>query len=82
MTIAARNIECAGQTSSVTCSFGVSTCREGDSIDSLLKRADMALYQAKLGGRNRVVSADQITATSTPRDTGSPVRNPAERKRA
>jgi two-component system cell cycle response regulator len=46
------------QTISLTCSFGVSQWEPGDSIDRLLKRADMALYKAKMSGRNCVVSAD------------------------
>jgi two-component system, cell cycle response regulator len=42
---------------SLTCSFGVSAWSEGETPGSLLKRADIALYEAKAGGRNRVVSA-------------------------
>ena len=39
---------------SVTASFGVAVYREGDASETLLKRADEALYEAKAAGRNRV----------------------------
>jgi two-component system cell cycle response regulator len=40
----------------VTISVGIAMRREGDAADTVLKRADEALYQAKRDGRNRVVS--------------------------
>jgi diguanylate cyclase (GGDEF)-like protein len=40
----------------VTASLGCATHAHGDSLDSLLERADHAMYAAKTGGRNRVMS--------------------------
>lgn len=37
-----------------TCSFGVATLAPGESTDSLVARADAALYRCKRNGRNRV----------------------------
>lgn len=51
-----------GQQFSFTISIGVATLDSGDerdTIESLLKRADDALYDAKEGGRDRVVVAGQ-----------------------
>nr|MDQ3056940.1 GGDEF domain-containing protein [Pseudomonadota bacterium] len=38
----------------VTSSFGIASCRADDTAESLLARADAALYRAKAAGRNRV----------------------------
>ncbi len=38
----------------VTCSFGVATSIETDTITDLMLKADKGLYKAKKGGRNRV----------------------------
>lgn len=40
----------------LTCSLGASEWQPGDTIDALLRRADVALYAAKATGRNRAVA--------------------------
>lgn len=53
--VAALTLETAG---AVTVSLGVALYREGDDLDSLVGRADRALYEAKAAGRDRAVLAD------------------------
>ena len=47
------------QTLHITASFGVATCRpeSEDGLDTLIKRTDEAMYEAKNSGRNRVCLA-------------------------
>lgn len=45
----------------ITCSFGVSRWRGGDTPERFAKRADQALYAAKEGGRNRICSENVIS---------------------
>jgi two-component system, cell cycle response regulator len=45
---------------SLTCSFGISEWQAGDDIDQLMRRADTALYAAKMRGRNRTVAFDAV----------------------
>jgi len=42
----------------ITLSAGVAMHKAGETVSSLLERADAALYRAKGGGRNRVETAE------------------------
>lgn len=59
---AASATPCAGR--DVTLSLGVAQCRPDDTIDSVVQRADRALYAAKANGRNRVCLEEPATRVS------------------
>lgn len=43
-----------GSVERITCSFGVTQWNKNDNLDTIINRADQAMYKAKNGGRNRV----------------------------
>jgi diguanylate cyclase (GGDEF)-like protein len=43
-----------------TCSIGLAVARPGESADSIMRRADAALYQAKRDGRDRIVAVGPV----------------------
>jgi two-component system cell cycle response regulator len=47
----------------ITASIGLAEYQSGDSLDSLVDRADRAMYIAKSSGRNRVVFGESSTAS-------------------
>ncbi len=63
-----------GEPNTFTGSFGVSEWQPGDTVDKMLRRADMALYAAKAAGRNRVVVADEALNAAHYNSGGRPVR--------
>ena len=50
----------------ITISIGVAVAQAGDTVDTLLQRADDALYQAKNAGRNKVVAQGGGTVAAAP----------------
>jgi two-component system, cell cycle response regulator len=58
LAVTALSISHEGRPIPVTASFGVATLRPHESLDSVVDRADRAMYGAKVGGRNRVVIAN------------------------
>lgn len=61
-----------GQRVPVTVSIGVAELAAGESLEALFERADRALYAAKHGGRNQVVSADFLAEVPPTRHDKGP----------
>ena len=49
----------------ITCSIGLTKFLEYDTIESALKKADMALYAAKNSGRNQMKTCDELIQCGT-----------------
>ena len=52
----AANFDATSQGLRVSASFGVATAQDGDAVDDIVKRCDLALYRAKSEGRDRVMA--------------------------
>ncbi|MDH5217246.1 MAG: GGDEF domain-containing protein [Gammaproteobacteria bacterium] len=55
MTIESLAFHFKGEPVSITISSGISSFKKGDTVEGVFDRADKGLYQAKEGGRNKVV---------------------------
>lgn len=62
----ATHLDCQGQQLTLSLSMGVASARNGDSSESILHRADAALYKSKQRGRNQVHCEEPDPATVAP----------------
>jgi two-component system cell cycle response regulator len=56
----------AGLAIPITASIGVAMLRAGEAMESLIDRADRAMYEAKTGGRNRVAVFGESAVRAAP----------------
>jgi two-component system cell cycle response regulator len=74
--LAGLRIPSQGGEVSLTCSLGAGELEPGDTVDDLMKRADLALYRAKDEGRNRVASPPiGVWLSERPRQAVSLIRS-------
>ena len=59
-----------GKPVSVTISIGIAEYCGGDTLDDVIRHADLAMYAAKSGGRNRVVGYDHLAKPEMPQEFG------------
>jgi diguanylate cyclase (GGDEF)-like protein len=57
-TVEAASFDIGDECLCITISIGATLCRKGEDFATVYRRADSALYEAKRGGRNRVVVAE------------------------
>ena len=69
-----------GQSFGITCSFGVAEWEEQDTVDLLMRRADMAMYEAKKSGRDRIVASDTFVLTPSHDEWAGAARRTAARQ--
>ncbi|MDD5762959.1 MAG: PAS domain S-box protein [bacterium] len=50
-----------GKPVSVTISIGIAEYRDGNTVDDVIRHADLAMYAAKKGGRDQVVDYDNLS---------------------
>ena len=50
----------------ITASFGVAERRRGETLESLIRRADRRLYAAKRSGRNAIIARESAAAGPVP----------------
>lgn len=55
-----------GHQFNITLSIGIAVMQPGDDVDQLLRKADLALYEAKQTGRNKVCIWSESTPTNIP----------------
>ena len=61
-----------GKSLKVTVSAGVAEARDREDPDSLVRRADAALYEAKRSGRNRIQASCVVEETTVPVEKAQP----------